>query len=413
MNILQLFSLSYEALRDRKVRTSLTILMVIMGASLIVALNGTSNGFTNFVNDQFSSLGANILILQSRGENLDIDLRLADEISKIDGIDEVLPYIQQISTVTSRGEEQTVIVAGIDQEKLPLLFQTLSFEAGTFVSESDSIGITFGNEVSRSAEQSRAFAELGQTVKVRFQTYENQKPVVVQRSFVVRGVLSYIGSGIVPADSMVFMSTKAARDLFNRNSKYDGLYVVTGNPNFNDGIMDRIRDLYGNDLNIISPQLISDMIQQVIGGIYMFVNIVAMVSLLVASVGIITTLQTSMMDRIKEIGLLKALGFTRALILGLFFCEAMIIGMFGGSIGVILGMVLSYGMSLFLGTGFQMDSMPSGNGFGNFSLELIPSFDPWNILGTWILCVILSMISGFYPSWRASLLNPVDALRQE
>ena len=139
-----------------------------------------------------------------------------------------------------------------------------------------------------------------------------------------------------------------------------------------------------------------------------------MVSLLVASVGIITTLQTSMMERVKEIGLLKALGFTRNLILGLFFGEAMIIGILGGGIGVFLGMGLSYGMTLFLGSGFQMGNQPMNPmGGGGFSLVLTPAFDPWNMVGTWILCIILSMISGFYPSWRASRLDPVVALRQE
>jgi putative ABC transport system permease protein len=413
MNIIQLFSLSYEALKERRLRASLTILMVIMGASLIVALNGTGNGFTNFVNSQFSSLGANVLILSPRGENIDIDLRLADEMRKIDGVDDALLYIQQISSVVTGGEEQTLIVVGVEQDKLPLLFPTIGFEVGTFVSESDSIGILFGNEAARLSERTEALVDLGQTVKIRFQNYEDQKPVIVQRSFVVRGVLSYIGSGIVPADSMVFISTNAARNLFDRSGDYDGLYVVTKDPNFNEQVLENIRNIYGNDLNIISPQLISDMIQQVMGGIYMFINIVAMVSLLVASVGIITTLQTSTMERIKEIGLLKALGFTRNLILGLFFGEATIIGIVGGGIGVSLGMVLSYGISLLLGGGFQMDAGPMAVGRGGFSLEIIPAFDPWNMLNTWILCIILSMISGFYPSWRASRLNPVVALRHE
>jgi putative ABC transport system permease protein len=135
-----------------------------------------------------------------------------------------------------------------------------------------------------------------------------------------------------------------------------------------------------------------------------------MVSLLVASVGIVTTLQTSMMERIREIGLLKALGFNKRLILSLFLSEAMIIGIFGGSIGIFLGMGLSHGMVVLLGRSLQFGSMPGTRGF---TLSLVPSFDPSNLLFTWILCVVLSMISGFYPSWRASQLDPVVALRHE
>jgi len=412
MNILQLFSLSFEALKERRLRASLTTLMVVMGASLIVALNGTGNGFSNLVNDQFSSLGANVLILSPRGENIEMDNVLADGIARFRGVADVVPYIQQISTIVSQREEQTSIAVGVDQSKLPLLFPTISFEAGAFVSESDSIGITLGNEVVRSTYESGAFAGLGQTIKIRYQTYEGQRLVTVERSFVVRGILDYIGSGVVPADQMVFVSTSAARNLFNRGGDFDGFYVVTQDPNLNEEVRRMLQDRYGRDMIIISPQLIANMIQQISGGVYLFINVVAMVSLLVASVGIVTTLQTSVMERIKEIGLLKALGFTNGLVLGLFLCEALIIGITGGGIGVFLGMVLSHGMSVLLGRSLQIESI-MGGGRRAFSLQLTPAFDLGNVFTTWILCVLLSTASGFYPSWRASQLDPVVALRYE
>jgi putative ABC transport system permease protein len=404
MNVFQLFSLSFEALKERRLRASLTILMVIMGASLIVALNGTGNGFATFVNDQFSLLGANILILSPRGENIEMDILLADEIGKFSGVESVIPYIQQISSIVSQEEEQTSIVVGVEQSKLPLLFPTISFEVGTFVSESDNIGIILGNEVVRSSNKDNIFANLGQTVKIMHQIYEEQKIVAVQRSFVVRGILNYIGSGVVPVDQMVFISTSAANNLFNRGGDFDGIYVVTENPDFNEEVRLQIEEIYGSDIIIISPQSIANTIQQISASVYLFINVVAMVSLLVASVGIITTIQTSMMERIREIGLLKALGFNRRLILSLFLCEAMIIGILGGSLGVTFGVGLSHGLAALLGTSLR---------FEGFSLQLVPIVDPQNLLFTGTLCVALSMLSGFYPSWRASQLNPVAALRHE
>jgi len=409
MNLVEIFSFYFEALKERRVRVSLTTLMVIMGASLIVALNGTGNGFTNFINSQFTSLGANVLIISPRGD-IDINTALADEISKIKGVDDTLLFIQQTSSITSRGESQTSIVIGVDQSKLPLLFPTLSFQSGTFVSETDNVGIILGNELARSSGGKEPFATLGQTVKVSYQKYVNQQPVVFQRSFIVRGILNYVGSGIVPVDQMAFISTSAAKSFFDREN-FDGLYVITKDPNLNKAVMDRIRDLYGNNLIIISPQVISEMINQVTNGVYLFIRIVAMVSLLVASVGIITTLQTSVMERIKEIGLLKALGFTNKLILGIFLCEATIIGILGGGIGVLFGMTLSYGMSWILGESLHLETPSELQ--RSFAIRIVPVFDPWYVIFTWILCILLSMISGFYPSWRASRLDPVEALRHE
>jgi putative ABC transport system permease protein len=410
MNILQISRLSFEALKERRVRTGLTILMVIMGASLLVALNGTGNGFSNFVNGQFSSLGANVLILTPRSESIKIDNLLANEISRIEGVEETVPYIQQISSLNSQGTDQTTIVVGVEQTKLPLLFPAMAFDSGTFVSDTDNVGIVLGNEVSRLPDKSGSFATLGGTVRVVYQGYTNQKPTVIERSFVVRGELKYIGSGVIPADQMSFISTSAARKLFNRGDNYDGLYVISQNPDLNKQVLDRIRQQYGNDMVIISPQQISSVIEQISGGIYLFINVVAMVSLLVASVGIVTTLQTSVMERFREIGLLKALGFNKRLILSLFLFEAMIIGIIGGAIGITLGIGLSHGMSALLGQNFKIESAGPGTGI---QLQIIPSFDPSYMVLTWLLCVGLSIVSGLYPSWRASRLDPVVALKAE
>jgi putative ABC transport system permease protein len=410
MNLFQIIRLSFEALKERRVRTSLTILMVIMGASLLVALNGTGNGFTDFVDNQFSSLGANVLIITPRSESLQIDDALAASISRIEGVNETVPYIQQICTLRSQGTDQTTIVMGIEQTKLPFLFPTLSFTSGTFVSQNDNVGIVLGNELSRLPDKSGSFASKGGTVTVVYQGYVNQKPIQLERSFVVRGQLDYIGSGVIPADQMSFVSTSSAQKIFNRGNNYDGLYVISENPELNEAVLESIREQYGNDLVIISPQQISNTIGQITGGIYLFINVVAMVSLMVASVGIVTTLQTSVMERVKEIGLLKALGFNRRLILSLFLFEAAIIGVVGGVIGVFLGVGLSQGMSALLSSNFRIN--PQGIGAG-LQVQIIPSFDVSYMLFTWVLCVSLSVLSGLYPSWRASRLDAVVALKSE
>ena len=409
MNVIEIFIFSFEALKERHVRATLTTLMVVMGASLIVALNGTGNGFRDFVNNQFSNLGANVLIISPRGD-IDIDEALADEISKIEGVEDVLLFVQQTALVTSRGETQTSIVVGIDQSRLPLIFPTISFQSGTFVSETDNVGIILGNELSRSSSGDEAFVTVGQTVKISYKKYVNQQPTISERAFIVRGILNYVGSGVIPIDQMAFISTSAAKRFFDRKN-YDGLYVITRDPNLNEEVVKRIRSIYENELTIISPQVISNVIYKISGGISLFIRIVAMVSLLVASVGIITTLQTSVMERVREIGLLKALGFTNRLVLAVFLCEATIIGIVGGGIGAVFGMALSYGMSWILGRSLNIEL--SSNGGNLLNIEIIPSFDIWNIVSTWILCIVLSMISGFYPSWRASRLNPVEALRRE
>ena len=404
MNLVETFSLAYEALKERRLRSTLTIIMVVMGASLIIALDGTGNGFSGFIDSQFKTLGTNVIILQPRSSSFKMDKTFIDSISKIEGVSEVIPYIQQISPISSGGEDQSTIVVGVDQSKLPLLFPTISLQNGAYVASSDSVGIALGSEIADTDSASGPFASVGQTAKLKYQRYEGTKPVISQRAFSVRGTLNTIGSSIVPVDNMVFISLSAADSFFERGGIYDGVYVVTEGTELNSAVQNRIRDRYSSDITITSPQAIANVIDNIKSGVYLFITIVAYVSLLVASVGIITTLHTSMMERIKEIGLLKALGFNNTLVLTLFLDEAAIIGIVGGCIGMGSGIGLAYVMSSFVGKSFKI----SGT-----SIQIIPSFNPVTLLNTWLLCVILSMISGFYPAWRASRLDPVVALRHE
>jgi len=411
MNFVELFGFAYEALRERKLRSGLTVLMVVMGASLIVALNGMSNGFSRFVDDQFATLGANVLILSPRGQNLEIDYELVETVSKITGVAEVIPYVQQSSQISTGTEEQTTIFVGMEQSKLPLLFPTLNVEEGGFVSPSDNIGILLGSEVAQKG-QGEIFAVLGQTVKATFRTFEEQKMVVKTRSFIVRGILSNVGSAVIPVDQMVFISTSAADSFFERKRRFDGVYVLTDEPEVNADVRDEIRELYGREVVLISPQTIADAIQTVSSGVSLFMGFIASVSLLVASVGIVTTLNTSMMERIREIGLLKALGFNRRLILTAFLDEALIIGLIGSVTGVLSGIGLSYILSFTVGR-WSRPTASTQVGMRSFTFSLAPVFDPMNLLLTVLLCVALSALAGFYPAWRASRLDPVVALRHE
>lgn len=404
MKLLETFSLAYEALKERRLRSTLTILMVVMSASLIIALDGTGNGFTNFIDSQFNTLGTNVIILQPRSSSFKMDKTAIDTISKIDGVSEVIAYIQQISTISSEGADQTAVVVGVDQSKLPILFPTISLQSGAYVASSDSVGILLGSEVTHMDSTSGSFANIGQTIKLKYQRYDGQKPIVSQRAFSVRGTLNTIGSSIVPVDQMVFISLSAADNFFERGGIYDGVYVVTESTGINSMVQNRIRTLYSSDITITSPQAIANVIDNIKSGVYLFISIVAYVSLLVASVGIITTLHTSMMERIKEIGLLKAIGFSNTLVLTLFLNEAAIIGIVGGCIGIGFGIGLSFVMSTFVGRSFRI---------GGTSVLIIPWFSPMTLFATWLLCVALSMVSGFYPAWRASRLDPVVALRQE
>jgi len=393
---LSLISLSYEALKERRLRAILTILMVVMGGSLIVAVNGVSTGTVTYINQVFTTLGANLLIVTPRGTDFQIDDHIVEEFSRFDGVMDVVPFIQEVSVIDSRGETQSIVVLGLDQSKLSLIFPTISVEAGTTVSPSDGIGVLLGNQIVYSSREAEPFTRLGQTVKIRYAKAEDGRQVVEEKAYNVRGILNYLGSGIIPVDQMAFISISSANSFFGRRGDHDGAYVITESSDLNDAVRKDLVEIY--NVNVISPKTIADTIAKISTAISIFVGNIAAVSLLVASVGIITTLWTSMMERIREIGILKAIGFSNGLIMRLFLNEALIIGMIGGGIGMIFGVGLAYAMRMLFSAEFSF---------------IYPIFTPQTFISTWLLCLILSVVSGFYPAWRASQLDPVVALRHE
>ncbi len=398
--------MSWQALTDRKLRSALTIIMVLIGSALIIAVNGMSKGTVVYINQQLDILNPNVLVLTPRSSDLELTDYEVEDISRIGGISQVIPFIQNGILVYSGQEELTSIVVGIDNSKLPLIFPTFGLFTGDTVPETDSFGIILGNELVR-PEKTDPFAKVGDVVKLQYQRSEGRNIMIEKKSFYVRGVMEYIGSSgiIIPVDDMCFISLKEANNFFDRSGVYDGLYVITEDDSMNFQVRDQINEKY--DVSILNPKTLTDIVSEISNAVADFVNNIAVVSLGVAAVGIITTLYTSMLERTKEIGTLKALGYTKRQILVLFLNEAFIIGIIGGTIGLFVG----------VGLGFVMNELVSSGGGGGDSggngWRMVPIFEPHIFAFTWVLSVVLSMAAGFYPAWRAAELDPVVALRKE
>jgi putative ABC transport system permease protein len=135
---------------------------------------------------------------------------------------------------------------------------------------------------------------------------------------------------------------------------------------------------------------------------------------LVGAVGIITTLYTSVNERIFEIGTLKAIGASKSLILSLFLMEAVIIGIIGSTLGVTTGIGGAYAMSNFTrapGPGGGGGGGPPG-GTNTPQPHITPMFRTTDLLNVWILSFIISAVAGLYPAWKASRLSPLSALKR-
>ena len=253
------------------------------------------------------------------------------------------------------------------------------------------------------------------------------------KSFVVKGIIESTGNPTV--DNAVVIGLQPGDDLLQRAGKYDSLFVAASSTDYVDVVEEEIRTLYGNDIGITTVQNILKTIEEFTSGINAFLASIAIISLVVGAVGIITTLYTSVVERIREIGTLKAIGAKNTTILGLFLFEALLIGIIGASLGLVAG----------IGMGYLLASASPGGGGGGEDAEsdsgtstgsrvagsdnagvssndqqqqqtqesepLTPVYLGEDMVRVWIISVGLSVMAGLYPAWKASRYLPVDALR--
>ncbi|MGI0020475.1 MAG: ABC transporter permease [Nitrososphaera sp.] len=416
MNIKEIFSLSFDALKERKTRSALTIMMVVVGSALMVALNGMSAGFSNFINYQFSKLAPNILFItsaQNDGGNdpfgggpppapkITLNEAVVSRLRSLPFVDDVIPSYQAGITLESGGKKVDTTVFSIDPQKLYVISPTTEFFEGSSIRQNDPSAILLAERVAQPPGDSTPFAVVGQTIRVTytFVDPETGKQDKETRSFVVSGIMKATGNPTI--DNAVVFNRNAANQLLHKAGKYDTLMVAAESGDFVDSVEEQIRRLYGKDIGITTPKAILETIQEFIGGFSSFISSIALVALLVGGVGIITTLYTSVTERIREIGTMKAIGAQNSFILALFLSEALTIGILGATAGMGVGIAGGY----VLIAGFASQDPSSQN--------MTPVFNPADMAQVWLLSVGLSVLAGMYPAWRASRTPPIVALRRE
>ena len=412
MNPYYYLSQAWKALSERRTRSALTILMVVVGSGLITAIDGMNQGLSGYIETQLATLGGNVmLVLPSEGGfgppggetgSTTLNEGTATTLKRIPHITNVLPFISGVAQISSGGYRLGVSVEGVDATRLAQIYPKLEYESGGPVVPSDGIGLVLGSQVAHPPGQTSPVFKVGQTVSlaVSITVEENgqQRAKIVRRSFQVKGVLSELGS--MGVDRTVYMSLQAANSLFEKTGTYSGIYLITRDTELNDDVEKSIRAIYRRNIGIISPKSLVATIEEFLGTFTAFFSTIAFVSLIVGGVGIVTTLYTSVMERIREIGLLKALGYTDFEVMGLFMMESILIGILGGILGLAVGAAGSYAL-------VQLNPFAMGE------LSFDPVLVPMNMLNTFVIAVALSCIAGLYPAWRAARLNPVVALRKE
>jgi len=417
MQLLDMFKLASKALVDRKIRSVLTILGITVGSAIILALIASSSGLSAGITSNIEKTGANVLTLRNAGgffesgstTSYQLSQQDLDYLKTIPGVTAAYPFYSYSASIISGGSSLRASIVGIELSALPVLYKGLAVAVGRIPLFGDTTSAVVGWGIANPV--SGTPINLNQMVSMSVTGIAGSR-VAVSYAVLASAILTQYGSALFAnIDDSVFITLQAAQFL-SKTSYFTGIYVVVDNTDNVANVQNVIQTYYSNSVRIISPGQILSSIQGITAQLTVFLGSIGAVSLFVATVGIVNTMYVSVMERTREIGILKAIGYRPRQIMSMFLSEAALTGVLGAFCGLILGYVLSFLMGGMLG-GLGGGRGGFGGGGGMGALTIQPVFTTELIIFSLVFPVILATIAGLYPAWRASRMNAVVALKYE
>ncbi|MFA6121091.1 MAG: ABC transporter permease [Sideroxydans sp.] len=392
-------TLTTSSFLTSRMRSFLTGLGIAIGIAAVILLTSIGEGLHQFVLQEFSEFGTNIITIQpgkteTQGGNVGVfgssrqlSLADADALRRLPYVESVNPSLMGNAELKFNGKTRRTTIFGEGREFAAAF--TMRVQSGTFWPDADD-------------EQARAFVVLGS--KVRQELFAGQNPLgeylrVGGQRYRVIGVMESKGQVLgMDLDDAVYIPAARAMELLNRPGLMEINVSYRPSADANDVkklVSQRLIERHGReDFTLISQEEALEVLGSVLNVLTFAVAALGGISLLVGAVGILTIMTMAVTERTAEIGLLRALGARENQVLMLFLGEAIMLSALGGIMGLLIGVGIAQGLHLLI--------------------PALPVHTPWlyAVLAE-LTAITIGLAAGVAPAMRAARLDPVEALHAE
>ncbi len=394
---LELLSFSVRNLSHQKIRTGLTLLGIIIGIATIVAMLSIGEGLKIYTAESFERMGKNKLFVLPGGGAAGMAFGTSafsqkdvDAVSKVRGVEIAAGVYSSSSLMEYNGKKSVSYILGLDPAKAEALMggpTGYKIIEGRWMAERDSGVVVLGYLL--------ATETFDKEINPR------DSILIGGKNFRVIGIMEELGNS--QDDRQAYLSIDDAWDISGVKDQLYTIFVNVKAGEEPEAVAKRVeraleRRKDPETFMVTTPGKLLEQFGMFITVLNVVLGGIAGISLVVGGIGIMNTMMMSVLERTKEIGIMKALGATNRQVMQFFITEAGLIGLSGGIAGVLIGI----GVSKLVQYAASSAGVPLKN-----------AVTPDIILGGMAFAITVGILSGLYPAYRAAKLDPVEALRYE
>jgi len=402
------FKLAFGNLRHRGLRSWLTILGIFIGIAAVVSLITLGAGLREAVIGQFGSISPDVLTIQNKGSGFGppgstvVEKLNEHDLKIIGGVSGVKLVVPRLIRVVKIEYDETVSFSYVSdipnsQEAMDMMYSTMGIKVadGSLLKVGETGRVIVGSEFAKTSEQI-----FGKKIEV------GDKILVNNKSFRVGAILESMKS--IQLNSVILFAHEDIKEVLNIGEEYDMIVARVDNINRVEDVsaeisrklrQDRGEKVGEESFSVQTPLQALGAINTILNIINAIVVGIALISLLVGGIGVANTMYTSVLERTKEIGVMKAIGAKNSDITWIFLIESGLLGLVGGIVGALIGL----GIALLIGA-----VADSALGQDLFRIQINYAL----LIGAVTFSFVIGIISGVAPAIQASKLKPVEALRK-